>query len=54
MDTDSGGGAGTEAEAEEPGRWEMEAARVYERTIQILGDELGREGFAVDDGPGCG
>jgi hypothetical protein len=26
-----------------PGRWEMECTRVYERTIQILGDELGRQ-----------
>lgn len=26
-----------------PGRWEMESARVYERTIQILGDELGKQ-----------
>lgn len=33
---------------ETPGRWEMEAARVYERTIQILGDELGRQGFGED------
>ena len=31
------------------GRWEMEAARVYEKTIQLLGDELGRQGeFGVD------
>jgi hypothetical protein len=26
-----------------PGRWEMECARVYERTIQILGDEMGKQ-----------
>ncbi|KAL1958850.1 hypothetical protein VTO42DRAFT_3687 [Malbranchea cinnamomea] len=26
------------------GRWEMESARVYERTIQVLGDELGKQG----------
>ncbi|KAL4801918.1 hypothetical protein BDV18DRAFT_147812 [Aspergillus unguis] len=26
-----------------PGRWEMEMARVYEKTIQLLGDELGAE-----------
>ncbi|KAL4917085.1 hypothetical protein BDW62DRAFT_89809 [Aspergillus aurantiobrunneus] len=26
-----------------PGRWEMETARVYEKTIQLLGDELGTE-----------
>ncbi|PYH42198.1 general transcription factor IIH subunit TFB6 family [Aspergillus saccharolyticus JOP 1030-1] len=25
-----------------PGRWEMEAAKVYEKTIELLGDELGR------------
>jgi hypothetical protein len=29
--------------AEAPGRWEMEAARVYEKTIQLLGDELGKQ-----------
>ena len=34
---------------ETPGRWEMEAARVYERTIQLLGDELGRHGEFGDD-----
>lgn len=34
---------GTEdRDLEGPGRWEMEATRVYERTIQILGDELGK------------
>jgi len=26
-----------------PGRWEMECARVYEKTVQILGDELGKQ-----------
>ncbi|KAL4792730.1 hypothetical protein BDV19DRAFT_391854 [Aspergillus venezuelensis] len=26
-----------------PSRWEMETARVYEKTIQLLGDELGTE-----------
>ncbi|KAL1963221.1 hypothetical protein VTN77DRAFT_8546 [Rasamsonia byssochlamydoides] len=52
-ETDLDGGAnddddddfGTEdryLEEETPGRWEMEAARIYERTIQILGDELGK------------
>lgn len=25
------------------GRWEIEAARVYEKSIQLLGDELGRQ-----------
>ncbi|TQB67820.1 hypothetical protein MPDQ_004692 [Monascus purpureus] len=29
---------------EGPSQWQMEAARVYERTIQLLGDELGRQG----------
>ncbi|PGG98177.1 hypothetical protein AJ79_08947 [Helicocarpus griseus UAMH5409] len=28
---------------DELGRWEMESGRVYERTIQILGDELGKQ-----------
>ncbi|OJJ54049.1 hypothetical protein ASPSYDRAFT_120658, partial [Aspergillus sydowii CBS 593.65] len=28
---------------EAPGKWEMETARVYEKTIQLLGDELGTE-----------
>ncbi|KAL4897433.1 hypothetical protein BDV59DRAFT_197724 [Aspergillus ambiguus] len=40
-----------------PGRWEMEAARVYEKTIQLLGDELGKAGDFCDDnmatGEGC-
>ena len=44
-------GVSAEEDREMPGRWEMEAARVYERTIQILGDELGRQGeFGVDVG----
>lgn len=29
------------------GIWEMEAARVYRRTIQLLGDELGQHGGEV-------
>lgn len=33
---------GTEDFHHGPGRWEMETARIYERTIQILGDELGK------------
>lgn len=53
-DSDNGGADDYDNDGGAAGRWEMEAARVYERTIQILGDELGREGFAVDDGPGCG
>ncbi|KAE8349036.1 ribosomal small subunit assembly protein [Aspergillus coremiiformis] len=31
-----------------PGRWEMETARVYEKTIQLLGDELGKAGGFCD------
>lgn len=39
---------------ENVGRWEMEAARVYERTIQLLGDEFGRVGeFGDFDVSGC-
>ncbi|KAL4901802.1 hypothetical protein BDW74DRAFT_70393 [Aspergillus multicolor] len=30
-------------EGDGPDKWEMEAARVYEKTIQLLGDELGTE-----------
>lgn len=53
----NGAGAGLSANGngndmdyrETPGRWEMEAARVYERTIQLLGDELGKQGEFVDD-----
>ncbi|OJJ96136.1 hypothetical protein ASPACDRAFT_46898 [Aspergillus aculeatus ATCC 16872] len=32
-----------------PGRWEMETAKVYEKTIQLLGDELGQ----ADTGEFC-
>ncbi|RAK77139.1 general transcription factor IIH subunit TFB6 family, partial [Aspergillus fijiensis CBS 313.89] len=32
-----------------PGRWEMETAKVYEKTIQLLGDELGQ----ADPGEFC-
>lgn len=46
-----GGGEEDEDEDEEedwieeaPGRWEMEAAKVYEKTIQFLGDEMGNQG----------
>lgn len=35
---------GTEDYVDAPGRWEMEGAKVYERTIQLLGDELGKQG----------
>ena len=46
----SANGNGNEDEYREtPGRWEMEAARVYERTIQLLGDELGKQGEFGDD-----
>lgn len=37
-----GEGEGDSEEEEQVGTWEMETARVYERTIQLLGDELGR------------
>ncbi|KAL5358941.1 ribosomal small subunit assembly protein [Aspergillus floccosus] len=37
-----------------PGRWEMEAARVYEKTIQLLGDELGKAGDFCDDNMAIG
>lgn len=38
------GEGGYEALEEAPGKWEMEAARVYEKTIQLLGDEMGNQG----------
>ncbi|KAI1925691.1 hypothetical protein LOZ66_004904 [Ophidiomyces ophidiicola] len=43
---DDGGdfGTGEYVDAPGPGRWEMESARVFEKTIQLLGDELGRQG----------
>ncbi|KAL2832276.1 ribosomal small subunit assembly protein [Aspergillus pseudoustus] len=34
---------------ETPGKWEMETARVYEKTIQLLGDELGKAGEFCDE-----
>lgn len=37
-------GTGEYVDAPGPGRWEMESARVYERTIQLLGDDLGKQG----------
>ncbi|EAW10897.1 general transcription factor IIH subunit TFB6 family [Aspergillus clavatus NRRL 1] len=40
-DEDMAGAYGTE-EYESLGRWEMETAKVYEKTIQLLGDELGK------------
>lgn len=47
-------GGEEEEEYENVGRWEMEAARVYERTIQLLGDEFGRVGeFGDFDVSGC-
>ena len=46
----SANGNGNEMDYREtPGRWEMEAARVYERTIQLLGDELGKQGEFGND-----
>ena len=37
----------SDLEGNHTGLWEMEAARVYERTIQYLGDELGKGGDLV-------
>ncbi|PWY78147.1 hypothetical protein BO94DRAFT_559009 [Aspergillus sclerotioniger CBS 115572] len=37
-----------------PGKWEMETAKVYERTIQLLGDELGHIGDFCDDDMAAG
>lgn len=37
-------GTGEYVDAPGPGRWEMESARAYERTIQLLGDDLGKQG----------
>ncbi|KAL4954919.1 hypothetical protein BDW69DRAFT_183073 [Aspergillus filifer] len=34
---------GLDLDGSGPSRWEMETARVYEKTIQLLGDELGTE-----------
>jgi hypothetical protein len=44
---DEDGVYGTE-EYESIGRWEMETAKVYERTIELLGDELGKAGEFCD------
>ena len=33
-----------EEEETGPSKWQMEATRVYQRTIQLLGDELGQQG----------
>ncbi|EAW20961.1 general transcription factor IIH subunit TFB6 family [Aspergillus fischeri NRRL 181] len=46
-DEDEDGVYGTE-EYESIGRWEMETAKVYERTIELLGDELGKAGEFCD------
>lgn len=46
-DEDEGSFYGTE-EYESIGRWEMETAKVYERTIELLGDELGKAGEFCD------
>ena len=40
-------GMDMEFETAHTGLWEMEAARVYERTIQYLGDDLGKGGELV-------
>ena len=52
-DDDDDFGTGT-GEYQAPGRWDMEAARVYEKTIQLLGDELGKAGGFVDNQIGSG
>lgn len=46
-DEDEDGVYGTE-KYESIGRWEMETAKVYERTIELLGDELGKAGEFCD------
>ncbi|KAL3472444.1 hypothetical protein BJX99DRAFT_262319 [Aspergillus californicus] len=43
---DSGFGLG---DTQGPGKREMEIARVYEKTIQLLGDELGKAGEFCDE-----
>ncbi|RHZ66939.1 hypothetical protein CDV55_102644 [Aspergillus turcosus] len=43
-----GDGAFVTEEYESIGRWEMETAKVYERTIELLGDELGTAGEFCD------
>jgi hypothetical protein len=43
-----GDGAFVTGEYESIGRWEMETAKVYERTISLLGDELGKAGEFCD------
>lgn len=53
---DMAGSVDAEGFGETVGRWEMEAARVYEKTIQLLGDELGKQGEfegGFDAGGGC-
>lgn len=32
------------SEEDGPSKWQVEATRVYQRTIQLLGDELGQQG----------
>ncbi|PYH88828.1 hypothetical protein BO71DRAFT_338011 [Aspergillus ellipticus CBS 707.79] len=46
-DEDFGDGLGTE-EYPPPGKWEMETAQVYEKTIQLLGDDLAEAGEFCD------
>ncbi|OJJ34356.1 hypothetical protein ASPWEDRAFT_42339 [Aspergillus wentii DTO 134E9] len=56
-DDDMADAFGTGGFEETPDRWEMEAGRVYERTIQLLGDELGQQGEfydpSISTGEGC-
>ncbi|PWY77120.1 hypothetical protein BO70DRAFT_398009 [Aspergillus heteromorphus CBS 117.55] len=46
-DEDFGDGLGTD-EYPPPGKWEMETAKVYEKTIQLLGDDLAEAGEFCD------
>ncbi|KAI9043521.1 general transcription factor IIH subunit TFB6 family [Aspergillus affinis] len=52
--TRDGSNSDSNVYADAPGRWEMETARVYEKTIQLLGDELGRAGEFCDENMAMG
>lgn len=43
-DDDMVDSADPEGPGETVGRWEIETSKVYEKTIQLLGDELGKQG----------
>ncbi|KAH8431171.1 general transcription factor IIH subunit TFB6 family [Aspergillus melleus] len=53
-DSNSNSNADVNVYADAPGRWEMETARVYEKTIQLLGDELGKAGEFCDENMAMG